>query len=78
MRIQILILGFKGLKRLCHGCLVHFVYNASHASLFAMEVEKFLVNGKIIKKNQIKTKSAIQVVYQTLQTIKMNFENLLG
>ena len=45
--------GAKGLlKRLCHGCLVHFVYNANHASIFVMELEKFLVNGKIIKKRK--------------------------
>ena len=31
---------------LCHGCLDHFVDNANYASLFAMELEKFLVNDK--------------------------------
>ena len=29
MRIWILMFGFKGLKGLCHSCLVHFVKNAS-------------------------------------------------
>ena len=31
---------------LCHGYLVHFVDNANYVSLFAMELEKFLVNDK--------------------------------
>ena len=43
-----------------------------------MELEKFPVNGKIIKKNENKNKHAFQVVYQTLQTIIMNFEKLLS
>ena len=29
-----------------HGCLDHFVDNANYTSLFAMELEKFLVNDK--------------------------------
>ena len=37
------------LKGLCrHGCLVHYVYDANYASLFAMELAKILVNGKNI------------------------------
>ena len=35
------------LKGLCRDCLVHFVNNANRASLFAMELEKLRVNGKI-------------------------------
>ena len=31
---------------LFHGCLDHFVDNANYVSLFAMELEKFLVNDK--------------------------------
>ena len=31
---------------LCHGCLDHFVDNVNYASLFAMELEKFLVHDK--------------------------------
>ena len=42
-----------------------------------MELEKFPVHGKIIK-NENKNKHAFQVVYQTLQTIIMNFEKLLS
>ena len=35
------------LKGLCRDYLVHFVNNANRASLFAMELEKLRVNGKI-------------------------------
>ena len=35
------------LKGLCRDCLVHFLNNAKRASLFAMELEKLRVNGKI-------------------------------
>ena len=35
------------LKGLCRDCLVHFVNNANRASLFAKELEKLRVNGKI-------------------------------
>ena len=41
-------IGTKGLKRLCQCCLVHFVYNASYASLFTTKLENLLV----IDKNQ--------------------------
>ena len=38
----------KVLKGLCrHGCLIHYVYNANYASLFAMELAKLLVSGNI-------------------------------
>ena len=33
---------------LFHGCLDHFVDNANYASLFTMELEKFLMNDKSI------------------------------
>ena len=32
-----------GLKGLCHSCLVHFAYNASYASLLALNLEKLPV-----------------------------------
>ena len=35
------------LKGLCRDCLVHFVSNVNRASLFAKELEKLRVNGKI-------------------------------
>lgn len=31
----------------CYGCLIHFAYNANDVSLFVVELEKLLVNGKI-------------------------------
>ena len=34
-------------KGLCYGCLVHFVDNNSCVFLFAMELEKSLVNDNI-------------------------------
>ena len=34
------------LKGLCHDCLIYFVNNANCAFLFAMELEKLLVNDK--------------------------------
>ena len=34
------ISGRKGLRELCHGCLILFVNNAKNVSLFAMELEK--------------------------------------
>ena len=34
-------------ERLCHGCLVHFVYNAYYVSFFDMRLGKLLVNYKI-------------------------------
>ena len=40
------------LKGLCSGCLVHFVNNANCASLFAMELEKLRVNGRITASRQ--------------------------
>ena len=42
---------FKGLH---HGWLVHIVCNASYTSLFAMELKKLLVNGKINRVKQIR------------------------
>ena len=35
----------KGLST--HGCLIHYVYNANYASLFAVVLAKLLVNGNI-------------------------------
>ena len=40
------------LKGLCHVCLVHFVNNANCGSFLAMELEKLIVNGKIIASSQ--------------------------
>ena len=40
------------LKGLCHVCLVHFVNNANCRSFLAMELEKLIVNGKIIASSQ--------------------------
>ena len=40
------------LKGLCHVCLAHFVNNANCGSFLAMELEKLLVNGKIIASSQ--------------------------
>ena len=34
------------LRGLCHDCLIYFVNNANCAFLFAMELEKLLVNDK--------------------------------
>ena len=42
--LNTLIFDFKGL---CHACSVQFVQNASYALLFAMKIEKLLVNDKI-------------------------------
>ena len=48
------------LKGLCHACSVQFVQNASYALLFAMKIEKLLVNDKITglsQTNQCRTQS---------------------
>ena len=40
------------LKGLCHVCLVHFVNNANCGSFLATELEKLIVNGKIMASSQ--------------------------
>ena len=73
------IFRLSGLKRQCHGCLVHVVDNANYAFLPAMEIN---VQEKITCKRQ-KTASCPtnifpKLLYKTLQTPKGNFEKLLG
>ena len=50
-----------------------FNFNASYASLFAMNLISGLKNDKI---TFFQTKYVSQALSQTLQTTKMNFENL--
>ena len=40
--------SFAALKGMCHGWLLHFVYNASYASLLAMKLEKSQLHAKQI------------------------------
>ena len=76
------ILGLKGLKGLCHDCLVHifFVNIANYAFLCAVELNGNEENT-CKRQNQmysfVSNKYAIsQALYQTLQTRKVNFEKL--
>ena len=67
---------FIHLKGLCHSCLVRFSNYTNYAALFALELDKLLVNDKITASCQNKYIS--QALYQRLQTTKiMNFEILL-
>ena len=40
------------LKGFCHVCLVHFINNANCGSFLATELEKLIVNGKIMASSQ--------------------------
>ena len=57
-------------KKNCNGCLVHFGYNASYASVLTVELET--------KLNSVSNKHVSHEVFQTLQRTKTNFEKLLG
>ena len=42
------LLGLNGLKGLCHGWLIHFIYRCQLCVIFTMKLDKLLLNGKII------------------------------
>ena len=62
----------------CHGCLVHFADKANYAFLCAMEinVQDEIVNRKITA--SCPTNIFSKLLYKTLQTLKVNFEKLIG
>ena len=67
-----------GLKRQCHGCLVHFADNANYTFLCAIEinVQDEIVNREITASYPINILS--KLLYETLRTPKVNFEKLIG
>ena len=72
MKIQILILGFKGLMKgaVDHLCLVHFVNNASYESLFAVELEK-KITCEWQNLSFVSNKYVSQALNQTWRTKKL-------
>ena len=58
------LLGLNGLKGLCHGWLIHFVYRCQLRVIFAMILGKLLLNGKIIA-----------LLYQTNMPCKHNIKH---
>ena len=59
--------------------MVHFVKKANYVSLFAMDLEKLLVNDKIkaLRQTNMSPKDYIKYLKKNKKT-KMNFKKMLG
>ena len=58
-------------EAICHGCLVHFVIDASYASFVAIELEKFPVNNRMTASCQGK---CLPSFTSNVTNNRMNFE----